>query len=61
MNEEKRCENCYYYDEKVCQCEGGCDRFTPLSDEDQDALLDEEIEEARLEYREVWFAYVKEE
>ncbi len=49
----ERCEFCLWFDD--CFDEDGCEHFTPLEDELEDA-----IERNRFAYRLEWFEYVDE-
>ena len=50
--------DCYYYD--VCPKDEACDDFTPITDEGEDAVIEEIIEQGREEYRAAWNEYISE-
>lgn len=58
MLSNKRCIDCYYYD--VCPKYEACDDFTPITDEGEDAVIEEIIEQGREEYRAAWNEYISE-
>ena len=54
----KRCKDCYYCD--VCLNDEACDDFTPITEDFEDAVIDEIIEQGREEYRAAWSEYISE-
>ena len=58
MLNNKRCQNCYYCD--VCPKDEACEDFAPITDEGEDAVIEEIIEKGRDEYRADWNEYISE-
>lgn len=54
----KKCEDCYYGD--TCPDASVCEGFEPITDEGEDTLILEHIEEDREEYRDAWNTYISE-
>lgn len=49
-----KCKDCYFYGQ--CCSEDKCEDFTPIDDD----MSEEELDELRKEYHEVWFEYISE-
>lgn len=52
----KHCCNCYYGDR--CAAEHACEHFTPMDDDAEQSVVDDEIEESRREFRAEWLQYI---
>lgn len=55
---KKRCRDCYYGN--VCPSKKTCADFSPITEEGEEAVLDEIIETRRNEFREAWNEYINE-
>lgn len=62
----KECKDCYYFNVCIIKdiCENTyyntCDDFHPVTEEAENAMIDEMIEQERIEYRSAWFEYINE-
>lgn len=50
------CRKCLHNEE--CGCEFVCEHFTPSDDESENWMIDQMVEDGRIEYREAWFVYL---
>lgn len=53
----KRCRSCYYFG--MCTSSKRCDDYTPIREEDEE-MIDEFIEDERIEFYKEWFTYIEE-
>lgn len=53
---KKQCSNCYFND--MCACNGACDDYVAIIEDDQDAYIWELIESGRREFYKEWDKYL---
>lgn len=58
MLDNKRCKDCYFYEQ--CHQQEACEDFIPMTDEAEDEAVDELIEQGREDYRSEWNQYITE-